>query len=165
MKVSLTDPTTIEIQADSLSATAAIAASLAKQAMSGDVIALKGDLGTGKTAFARAFIQARAGQPVEVPSPTFTLVQTYELANGAIWHFDLYRLKSSSDVYELGLDEALGGITLIEWPERLAQDMPRNPLQVTLAPGPTAESRRLTLTGNSVWADRLADLKTVLSAL
>lgn len=163
MKVTLTNPTTIEVQAESLTATTAIAAALAEIVQKGDVIALRGDLGAGKTAFARAFIQARTGLPVEVPSPTFTLVQTYELRNGAIWHFDLYRLKSAADVYELGLEEALSGITLIEWPERLEQTMPRNPLNVTLSPGKTAESRQVTITGGEAWEQRLVMLQITLS--
>src|SRR5947207_3065485 len=87
-------------------ATAALAGRVAPLARRGDVVALRGDLGSGKTAFARAFIAARAGRPVEVPSPTFTLVQTYELPDGAIWHFDLYRLERPDDAIELGIDEA-----------------------------------------------------------
>src|SRR6516162_7945065 len=84
-------------------ATAAFAARVSAVAEIGDVIALKGDLGTGKTSFARAFIRAR-GAVEEVPSPTFTLVQIYELAETAIWHFDLYRLKSAEEAWELGIE-------------------------------------------------------------
>src|SRR5512147_2050849 len=110
-----------------LAATEALARRLAAVARTGDVIALHGDLGAGKTTFARAFIQARAGAAgeAEVPSPTFTLVQIYDLPSGAIWHFDLYRLTAAGQVWELGFEEALAtAITLIEWPERLAALLP-----------------------------------------
>ena len=102
-------------------ATVSIARRLAAVARNGDVIALDGDLGAGKTCFARGFIAALTGQAEEAPSPTFTLVQTYDSARGTIWHFDLYRLARADDALELGLEDALAdGITLIEWPERIA---------------------------------------------
>src|SRR6266700_1981101 len=105
-------------------ATAALAARIASLARPGDVIALKGELGAGKTSFARAFIRARNGREA-VPSPTFTLVQTYELPGGAVWHFDLYRLHSPEEAWELGIEEAFhAGIALIEWPERLGSLLP-----------------------------------------
>src|SRR5882672_4489738 len=95
-------------------ATAAFAARISALAEIGDVIALRGNLGAGKTTFARAFIRAR-GCAEEVPSPTFTLAQIYELASAAIWHFDLYRLESPEDAWELGIEEAFSdGISLIE---------------------------------------------------
>src|ERR1700688_5301802 len=100
-------------------ATAALAAHIAALARPGDVIALKGELGAGKTSFARAFIRARGGDET-VPSPTFTLVQVYDLPDGAVWHFDLYRLRQPGDAWELGIEDAFrDGISLIEWPERL----------------------------------------------
>src|SRR5581483_4508689 len=123
--------------------TAALAARLAPLARAGDVIALAGELGTGKTSFARAFIRALRGADEEVPSPTFTLVEVYEDAGGRrppIWHFDLYRLKRPEEAYELGLEAALaGGIALIEWPERLGPLLPRERLLIRLRPGSTAE--------------------------
>src|SRR5271170_7579662 len=106
-------------------ATAALAARLATLARPRDVVALRGTLGSGKTSFARGFIAARAGRALEVPSPTFTLVQTYDLPAGTIWHFDLYRLVRPDDAIELGIDEAFAsGINLIEWPERLGDLLP-----------------------------------------
>src|SRR5258708_24955199 len=96
----------LEAALPDVAATAALAGRVAPLARRGDVVALSGALGSGKTTFARAFVAARAGRALEVPSPTFTLVQTYELPTGAIWHFDLYRLERPDDAIELGIDEA-----------------------------------------------------------
>jgi len=85
-----------------------------------DVITLKGDLGVGKSVFARSFIQSLLGPHTDVPSPTFTLVQQYKGPHCFIWHFDLYRIDTPHHVWNLGIEEALdGGLCLIEWPERL----------------------------------------------
>ena len=139
-------------------ATAALAAQLAAVARPGDVIALQGDLGVGKTSFARAFIRARGGDEV-VPSPTFTLVQTYDLPGGTIWHFDLYRLKSAEEAWELGIEEAFdAGISLIEWPERLGVLLPRERLLVALDFMERPGARRATLSGGDEWAPWLAAL-------
>jgi len=138
-------------------ATVSIARRLAAVARSGDVIALNGDLGAGKTCFARGFIAALTGQAEETPSPTFTLVQTYDSDHGTIWHFDLYRLARSGDALELGLEDALAeGITLIEWPERIAGLLPEVRLDLTLSFAPDSENaRHLHLTGHGDWAPRL----------
>ena len=145
-----------------LKATQALAARLAGVARSGDVIALSGPLGAGKTEFARAFIRALARRhgaaaPEEVPSPTFTLVQTYDLGAVSVWHFDLYRLERPGDVAELGLDEALAeGISLIEWPERLAGQLPRDRLDIALGyAAPDKPGARIAaLTGHGSWNAR-----------
>ena len=138
-------------------ATAALAARLAPRAVPGDVVALRGVLGSGKTSFARGFIAARAGRALEVPSPTFTLVQTYDLPDGTIWHFDLYRLERPDDAVELGIDEAFAaGISLIEWPERLGGLLPAARLDLELAFAGTG--RRAVLTPHDGWRARLADL-------
>lgn len=140
-------------------ATAALAARIAPQARPGDVIALKGDLGVGKTSFARAFIRARGEAGEEVPSPTFTLVQVYEAAAASVWHFDLYRLGSAEDAWELGIEEAFaGGISLIEWPERLGSLLPRRRLEIALAFGEQAQARRAVCTGGAEWRARLAEI-------
>ena len=125
-----------------------LAARLAPHAAPGDVIGLSGALGSGKTAFARAFIRARLGRNAEeVPSPTFTLVQLYEHAAGSIWHFDLYRLGEAADAYELGIEDAFSGaISLIEWPEKLGAIMPGDRLDMHLAPGDGEEERLVTIT-------------------
>src|SRR5580692_7817201 len=108
-------------------ATAALAARIAAVAAPADIIALKGDLGAGKTAFARAFIRA-CGNQDEVPSPTFTLVQVYDARPTAIWHFDLYRIRAPEEAWELGIEDAfITGISLIEWPERLRALLPNIP--------------------------------------
>jgi tRNA threonylcarbamoyl adenosine modification protein YjeE len=103
-----------------------IARDFAKTLTGGEIIALYGNLGMGKSVFARAVIRALCDDPdLLVPSPTFSLLQTYEADTAEIWHFDLYRLEQPDDVYELGWEEALGGgIILLEWPERIGNLLP-----------------------------------------
>lgn len=145
-------------------ATLRLGGALAAQAQKRDVIALQGPLGAGKTAFARGFLSALARRhgvepPGEVPSPTFTLVQTYALGPVAVWHFDLYRISDASDAIELGLDDALAeGICLIEWPDRLGPRLPKDRLDLALAYGATDRARVATLTGHGAWAERIADV-------
>ena len=137
-------------------ATASLAAQLAGLARPGDAIALWGDLGMGKTAFARAFIAARAGEALVVPSPTFTLLQTYDLPNGQVWHFDLYRLANPDDVWELGWEQALSdAILLVEWPQHLGNLLPADRLDVSFAQGDGPEQRRTRLAATGSWAARL----------
>ncbi|MEQ8387834.1 MAG: tRNA (adenosine(37)-N6)-threonylcarbamoyltransferase complex ATPase subunit type 1 TsaE [Alphaproteobacteria bacterium] len=149
-------------------ATGRLAATLAAMAEPGDVITLTGPVGAGKTSFARAFIRARAeGAGVllgEVPSPTFTLVQCYEIGAAAIWHFDLYRLADPGEVWELGIEEAEGkGISLIEWPERMAPFLPADRLDLVFAPIDEVrcpDLRRIALTApdRGSWGHRLRTL-------
>jgi len=140
-------------------ATAALATALAARARQGDVIGLSGPLGSGKTTFARHFIGARMGAS-EVPSPTFTLVETYQPPSGpAIWHFDLYRIATPEDAYELGIEDAFAdGIVLIEWPEHLGALMPREYLDIALGPGKSENARIATLAPSPSWAARVAGL-------
>jgi tRNA threonylcarbamoyladenosine biosynthesis protein TsaE len=124
-------------------------------------VALVGDLGAGKTTFARALIAAfaaEAGQaPPEVPSPTFTLVQTYDFPRAAIWHFDLYRIERPGDALELGIEEAFGeGIALIEWPERLGPLLPARRIEVRLAFADAPDGRRIEIRAAAGPAGRLA---------
>ena len=145
----------IRIDLPDEAATAALAKRLAAHSRAGDVIALAGELGTGKTSFARAFIRARGGDE-EVPSPTFTLVQVYELPGAAIWHFDLYRLQAAAEAWELGIEEAFAeGISLIEWPERLGPLLPARRLEIHLVFGEAPQSRRARLSGDAAWRARL----------
>jgi tRNA threonylcarbamoyl adenosine modification protein YjeE len=140
-------------------ATAALAARLAALAEPGDVIALQGDLGAGKTTFARAFIRACGEADEEVPSPTFTLVQIYEATDAALWHFDLYRLSASEEAWELGIEEAFAsGISLIEWPDRLGPLLPRHRLEIALEFGERLEARRAVIDGDAAWRARLTEI-------
>ena len=141
-------------------ATQALAQKLAEIARTGDVLALSGDLGSGKTVFARAFINARTEGLKEVPSPTYTLVQEYEFPSGGgaipVFHFDLFRIKDATEVRELGMDEAfISGISLIEWPERINGHLPADRLEVFLDQGPTEDSRRASLRGLGSWEPRI----------
>jgi tRNA threonylcarbamoyladenosine biosynthesis protein TsaE len=122
------------------------AQSLARVLNAGDVILLSGEVGAGKTHFARALIQSLLETPEDVPSPTFTLVQTYETPKGEIWHADLYRLSSTQEIEELGLTEAL---------------MPENALHLHLEDGADENARRATLRWtDDKWKDKLTAWQT-----
>lgn len=145
------------VSAPDLAATAAIAGALAGRCRVGDVIGLQGDLGAGKTEFARAMIRRRAGRDITVPSPTYTLLQRYDLPGLAIWHFDLYRLKHAEEIWELGWEEALAdGLSLVEWPERAGGLLPADRLTIAFTGDDAA--RRLQFDGAGDWAERLVDL-------
>ena len=139
--------------------TACLARVMAAVLKPGDVVALQGPVGAGKTHFARAFIRARQGEAAEeVPSPTFTLVQTYADPLGTeIWHADLYRLTHPDEAVELGLEDAFQtAICLIEWPERLGSLRPGDALVLTFAPTDDGAARQVTVTGPEAWMARLA---------
>ncbi len=126
-------------------ATKALGAALARRLRPGDVVFLEGEVGAGKTTLARGLIEAWTGE-TDAPSPTYTLVQTYEGAAGLLWHMDLYRLKQADDVHELGLEEALGAaLMLIEWPDRLGPYAPADRIDIRLSPH--AEGRIAAITG------------------
>ena len=124
--------------------TSLLAQRIAAQLRPRDVLLLSGKLGMGKTFFARSLIRALMGSDITVPSPSFSLVQTYDLPNQIIlWHFDLYRIKRSEEIWELGLEEALSdGISLIEWPERMGNYRPPDAMTLTITaprdPNPSA---------------------------
>ncbi len=150
--------TVIELRDEA--ATAALAARIASLARPGDVIALKGELGAGKTSFARAFIGAR-GSREDVPSPTFTLVQIYEVGDAAVWHFDFYRVRDPEEAWELGIEDAFrDGISLIEWPERLGPLLPARRLEIALSQTALPQARIAALDPGkgSDWDVRLAGL-------
>ena len=103
-----------------------LAQKFANIAKKGDIFALYGTLGVGKSCFSRYFIQ-HLTDVKEVPSPTFTLLQVYEHENFDIYHYDMYRLKNSNEAFELGIEEAFyEGVNLIEWPEKISELLPRN---------------------------------------
>lgn len=117
-------------------ATARLGEAVAAKLRSGEAVCLSGPLGAGKSTLARALIRALTTPGEEVPSPTFTLVQFYEGPRLSVAHFDLYRLTSPDEAYEIGLDEALdAGAAVIEWPERLEGALPpdRLDIEITLA--------------------------------
>lgn len=117
----------------------------------GDVLLLEGEIGAGKTHFARSLILSLIEQPEDVPSPTFTLVQSYETHSGMIWHADLYRLTSVHEIEELGLTDAFeNAICLVEWPDRLGDLMPDNALRIAFDMGDLPEHRKLRLTWQAV---------------
>ncbi len=145
------------IRLDDPDATAALGASIAGQLSKGDMVALFGDLGAGKTTLARGVLRA-LGHDGAVPSPTFTLVQHYELAALTVAHFDLYRLGDVDELRELGLDEALHtGAVLVEWPEIAAGALPADRMEVHFADAGSGRTVRLVGLGN--WAGRLARLR------
>lgn len=111
-----------------------IASSVARFCQQGDVFALNGTLGMGKSVFARAFIQSLCGK-VDVPSPTFTLVQMYDAPDFCIYHYDLYRIKSAEEIFELGVEEVMyDGVCLIEWPERMKGYLPKKAINIEISP-------------------------------
>lgn len=136
--------------------TAAIAVVLAAELEPGDTILLSGDVGAGKTHFARALIQSILPVPEDVPSPTFTLVQTYETTRGSLWHSDLYRLSSTYEIEELGLFDAFEtAICLVEWPDRLGFEAPADALSVNLVATSDTEARDI----NASWSADKWDAK------
>ena len=148
------------VHSASANATQAIAATLAKQCKPGDCMLLSGDLGSGKTTFARGFIEALSPGCGEITSPTFTLVQTYPAGGTTLWHFDLYRLKNPAELAETGLEEALAsGITLIEWPELARSELPIAALDVMIIAGDNPVQRTIRFCGSPAWAARLEELQ------
>jgi tRNA threonylcarbamoyladenosine biosynthesis protein TsaE len=138
-------------------ATQALGRALAEALQPGEAICLSGPLGAGKSTLARALVRALTTPTEDVPSPTFTLVQLYEGARLSVAHFDLYRLSSADEAYEIGLDEALDeGAAVIEWPERLEGRLPRDRLDIMIAlsGAESAEGRLARLTPHGSWKGR-----------
>ncbi len=141
-----------ELILPNLAATEALAARIADLAQPGDAILLTGPLGAGKSAFARAFLRAASGNPqLDVPSPSYTLVQSYSTRLGPVHHFDLWRLEGEDSVQELGWDELADDIVLVEWPDRLGSLTPEGALRISLRPD--GEGRRVA--GLIGWEGRL----------
>jgi len=141
-----------------------LAASLAPQCKTGDCLLLIGELGAGKTSFARAFIHAlQQSESEEVVSPTFTLVQTYQTKAAPVAHFDLYRIKHAQELQEIGLDDALQqGITLIEWPQIAQNWLPAASLTVSIGFVTNGNERSITLSSpDSSWCHRVPQPREV----
>jgi tRNA threonylcarbamoyladenosine biosynthesis protein TsaE len=150
-------PDKVTVPLPDLAATEALARQLASVARAGDCILLEGPLGAGKTALARAFLRDTADDPaMEVPSPSFTLVQIYDTKIGPVFHYDLWRLDGPDSLTELDWEDALEGIVLVEWPDRLGALRPEHALTITLRLE-EGEAREATIEG---WSDRLAGLGT-----
>ncbi len=145
---------TVELKDESQ--TLALGQSLAKQLVAGDIVTLTGDLGAGKTTLARGCIQALTGED-QVPSPTYTLVQTYDAQGMELWHCDLYRLESPEDAFELGLMDAFEDMTLlIEWPDRLGNLLPVDHLNIEITF--EGSGRLAHLSGGPSWQNRLGKI-------
>jgi tRNA threonylcarbamoyladenosine biosynthesis protein TsaE len=141
--------------------TARVAEMLGRDLVPGDTLLLNGPVGAGKTHFARCLIQSLLSTPEDVPSPTFTLVQTYETVRGPLWHADLYRIGSVFEIEELGLAEAFDdAICLVEWPDRLGELEPAGALTLWFTAGAAENTRHLNATWtDDRWAERLAVLE------
>lgn len=127
--------------------TVKIATELAKTVNAGDIIALYGTLGMGKTAFCRGFIQSFLSEQ-DVPSPTFTLLQVYDTPKFPIYHFDMYRLKTPNEAFEIGIEDAFAeGVSLIEWPEKIGNLLPKRHIKVVIEPD--QNGRKITIEGLS----------------
>jgi len=149
----------IKLDLDDEQATVDLAAALAGVARVGDVITLSGELGAGKSVFARAFVRALSGgRRREVPSPTFTLAQAYDCDAGTVHHFDLYRLSKPEEAWELGIEDAFAdGISLVEWPERLGAELPETRLEVAFSFAADANARTARITARDDWRARLRE--------
>ena len=161
----MTDPTTFSLALPNETATAQLMADLALLIGPGDVIALSGDLGAGKTAAARAMIRYLAGDDtIEVPSPTFTLAQTYDLPPFPLVHADLYRVNDASELEEIGLSPLPEGVVaLIEWPERAPAALPADRIEIALSHRPALGSaaRAAEITGYGKAAAQVARLQAL----
>ena len=128
---------------------AQLAVALGAALTAGNTILLSGEIGAGKTFFARALIQSRLPTPEDVPSPSFTLVQTYQTQSGEIWHADLYRISTPGEIEELGLSDAFEtSICLIEWPDRMGDAVPSDALFLHFDLGEDESDRQMTFKWN-----------------
>jgi len=147
----MTPPATLDL-ADA-AATARLGEAVSRTLRTGEAVCLTGPLGAGKSTLARALVRALTTPDEDVPSPTFTLVQFYETATFPLAHFDLYRLTSPDEAWEIGLDEALDeGAAVIEWPQRLEGRLPRDRLDIDIVFD--GEGRRARLTAHGAWEGR-----------
>ena len=147
-------PQNAHIELDDLSATDRFGASIAKLLAPSFVLCLSGPLGAGKSELARAIVRHGCGETGDMPSPTFTLVQTYDALQAPdgpsfeVWHMDLYRLETHEEVLELGIEDAfIDAACLIEWPDRLGPYLPRQALHLDIDFGARPDQRIIRLTG------------------
>lgn len=144
--------------------TTGFAVRIGAQLKPGDCVLLEGPIGAGKTHFARHLIQSLQTEPEDIPSPTFTLVQTYDTTVGEIWHSDLYRLTMLDELEELGLSEAFEtAICIVEWPDRMGDYAPKTALKITFKTDETHDTMRyLTLSwSDPKWTSKLEALEHV----
>jgi tRNA threonylcarbamoyl adenosine modification protein YjeE len=155
------------IALEDLAATEAFGRRIAAELRPGDVVTLSGGLGAGKTALARAIVRALSGDPdLEVPSPTFTLMQDYDTAKGPVVHADFYRLSGAQELHELGWDEITdAGIAIVEWPERAAEGLKASRLDIGLDLAGRGEARVASLTASGAFAPRLAQWRALQTLL
>lgn len=150
----------LDVILNSPEATSRFATRLAHCLYPGDTLLLDGGIGAGKTHFARSLIRSLQTRPEEVPSPTFTLIQSYDTSRGEILHADLYRLSGPDELGELGLWDAFGvRICLVEWPDRLGLDAPDGALTLRFDQGDAPDTRQVRALGDpDIWADRVGGL-------
>lgn len=149
----------MKINIENQAQTEDLARQIAQRVNPGDVIALHGDLGVGKSVFARSFIRALTSDDEEVPSPTFTLVQIYDADFGELYHFDMYRLESPHDCLELGVEEAFSdGVSLIEWPSKIGSYLPWDCLNIEISHGAEEDMRVMEFSSQGNWLTRLEGL-------
>lgn len=141
-----------------------LARALARHVQPGDCILLEGDLGAGKTQFSKFFVQSLTDEETDVPSPTFTIVQTYDADICEIWHFDLYRIEDPDELEEIGWYEDIQDrLTLVEWPERLGNHSPKNALKIEFSIEDN-DLRDVKITGDDpFWTGRLQHLDQEMS--
>ncbi len=163
MNDALTSEKSVGLDLPTPEITAELARWIAPQLRAGDVVLLDGPIGAGKSHFCRSVIQARLsalGRMEDIPSPTYTLVQIYELDGVDVWHADLYRLTATEEAAELGLDDAFDhAICLVEWPDRLGEMRPENALSILLTPGSDPMARQVRISASDPrWMPVLDDL-------
>lgn len=140
--------------------TARLATRLGAVLRAGDTLLLEGEIGAGKSHFARALILSRLSVPEDVPSPTFTIVQVYDLPDCELWHADLYRLGGPDQIVELGLHDAFEtAICIVEWPDRLDDLRPAQALTIRLDDPEKTDTRQISITwSDRAWTDRIAEI-------